>query len=152
LLPVVPLIGGRTRFQPVFVGDVADAFAAAAEGKATTGEVYELGGPEVATHRELLQRVLHDTFRRNLLVPVPPGLGKLMALPFAILPFPPLVTADQVDQLQADNVVSEAARRDGRTLESLGIQPTAMEAVLPSYLWRFRRRGQFDRRPIRQAR
>jgi NADH dehydrogenase len=152
LFPVVPLIGGRSRFQPVFVGDVADAFVAAAEGKAQRGRIYELGGPELATYRDLMQRVLRETRRRNMLVPVPAGVGKLLALPFAILPFPPLLTADQVDQMQADNIVSEAASGEGRILQGLGIQPTAMEAILPSYLWRFRRHGQFDREPIQQYR
>jgi uncharacterized protein YbjT (DUF2867 family) len=143
--PVLPLIGGDSRFQPVYVGDVADAIAAAAAGKVKTGRIYELGGPEVITYRELMQRVLHETGRHNPLVPVPATLGKLLAAPFALLPFPPLLTGDQVDLLQADNVVSDAAHKEMRTLAAFGIEPTAMGAILPTYLWRFRKHGQFDR-------
>jgi uncharacterized protein YbjT (DUF2867 family) len=144
-LPVLPLIGGKTRFQPVYVGDVAEAILAGAQGKTVPGQIYELGGPEVETHRQLWERVLREAMRSNPLVPVPPSIGKLLALPFAILPFPPLLTADQVELLSADNVVSEAAEREKRTLQGLGITPVAMDAILPTYLWRFRRNGQFDR-------
>jgi NADH dehydrogenase len=143
--PVLPLIGERTRFQPIYVGDTADAFGAAAEGAVKTGRVYELGGPEIVTYRELMERVLRETGRHNPLVPIPPTLGKLLALPFALLPFPPLLTGDQVDLLQADNVVSAAAIREKRTLGAFGIEPTPMDAILPAYLWRFRKHGQFDR-------
>mgnify|MGYP000622032636 CR=1 FL=1 len=143
--PVLPLIGAKTRFQPVYVGDVADAFAGAAIGAVKTGRAYELGGPEIATYRDLMARVQHEAARSRPMVPVPAAVGKLLAFPFSLLPFPPLLTGDQVDLLQADNVVSEAAHRDKRTLEAFGIQPTAMDAVLPSYLWRFRPSGQFDR-------
>jgi NADH dehydrogenase len=143
--PVLPLIGGNSRFQPVYVGDVADAFAAAVAGGVKTGRIYELGGPEVVTNRELMQRVLHETGRRNPLVPLPPAVGKLLAAPFALLPWPPLLTGDQVDLLQADNIVSEPAAKDKRTLAAFGIEPTAMDAILSSYLWRFRRQGQFER-------
>ncbi len=146
LFPVLPLIGGKTRLQPIYVGDVADAFVAAAEGQVKGGRVYELGGPEVLTHRELMQRILHETMRHNPLLPVPAGLGKLLALPFAILPTP-LLTGDQVDLLQADNVVSPEAHKEKRTLAAFGIHPTPMDAILPSYLWRFRKHGQFDRQP-----
>ena len=123
----------------------AGARPGAAEGQVRTGRVYELGGPEIVTHRELLQRILRETGRRNPLLPVPAGIAKLMALPFALLPFPPLLTADQVDLLQVDNVVSAAALKDRRTLAAFGIDPTPMDAILPTYLWRFRKHGQFDR-------
>jgi uncharacterized protein YbjT (DUF2867 family) len=146
-LPVLPLIGGASKFQPVYVGDVADAFAAAVEGKVTGGRVYELGGPEVLTHREILGRVLHEAMRDNPIVPVPPGLAKLMAAPFALLPFPPLLTGDQVDLLQTDNVVSAEAQNDRRTLSAFGVTPTPLDAIIPGYLWRFRKNGQFDRQP-----
>jgi len=145
LFPVLPLLGGKTRFQPIYVGDVAEAIVAAAEGRVKGGRAYELGGPEVATHRDLVQRVLDKTGRGNPLLPLPAAIGKLMALPFAFLPWPPLLTADQVDLLQVDNVVSEAARLDGRTLAAFGVAPTAMDAVLDGYLWRFMKNGQFDR-------
>jgi uncharacterized protein YbjT (DUF2867 family) len=145
MLPVLPLIGARTRFQPVYVGDVADAFVAAAEGRVKTGGIYELGGPEVQTHRELLQRILHETGRNRPLLPLSRGIAKLLAAPFALLPFPPPLTGDQVEMLQHDNVVSEEAVRETRTLAAFGIEPVAMDAVLPSYMWRFRKHGQFDR-------
>lgn len=145
LFPVLPLIGGDTKFQPVYVGDVADAFTMAAEGGVKTGRIYELGGPEVLTHRELLQRILHETMRHNPLLPLPAAIGKLLAAPLALLPFPPLLTADRVDLLQIDNVVSPEAIKEKRTLAAFGIDPTPMDAILPSYLWRFRKHGQFDR-------
>ncbi|MBK8084779.1 MAG: complex I NDUFA9 subunit family protein [Devosia sp.] len=145
LFPVLPLIGGKARFQPIYVGDVAEAIVAAAEGRVKGGRAYELGGPEVATHRELVQRVLDKTGRSNPLLPVPAAIGKLMALPFAFLPWAPLLTADQVDLLQTDNVVTDAARQDKRTLAAFGVAPTAMDAVLDGYLWRFMKNGQFDR-------
>ncbi len=143
-LPVIPLFGGNTKFQPVYVGDVAQAFLAAGEGKVGPG-VYELGGPETASYRDLWVRVMRDTQRSRPLLPLPSGVAKLMALPFALLPFKPLITSDQVDLLQIDNVVSAVAEANGRTLAAFGITPTPMDAVLPSYLWRFMPNGQFDR-------
>jgi len=145
LMPVLPVIGAKSRFEPIYVGDVAEAFVLAIEGKVKGGRAYELGGPDIETYYQLMQRVLRETQRTNLLLPIPAGIGKLMALPFAILPFKPLVTADQIEMLQTDNVVSDAARRDGRTLAAFDIVPTAMDAMLPSYMWRFRKHGQFDR-------
>ena len=144
--PVLPLIGGKSQFQPVYVGDVADAIAAAIGGAVKPGRVYELGGPETMSYRELMQRVLGETQRRNPMLPIPAPIGKLLAAPFALLPFPPLLTGDQVDLLQADNVVSEAARKEKRGLAAFGVEPTPLAAILPTYLWRFRRHGQFDRR------
>jgi uncharacterized protein YbjT (DUF2867 family) len=144
LLPIMPLIGAKTRFQPVYVGDVADALALAAEGAVTGGLAYELGGPEVVSHKELLEIILRETQRNNLLLPLPEGIARLVALPTLLLPTP-LITPDQVRLLQVDNVVSPAATREGRTLAAFGIAPTPMEAILPTYLWRFRRHGQFDR-------
>jgi NADH dehydrogenase len=144
-MPALPLIGGgKTRFQPAFVGDVAAAFAAAAAGETRPGTTYELGGPEVLTFRELMQYVLETTQRRRLLVPIPFGLAKLQALFLQMLP-KPMLTRDQVELLRRDSVVSEAAERDGRTLRGLGLEPTSMQAIVPSYLWRFRRAGQFQR-------
>ncbi|GHA22940.1 3-beta-hydroxy-Delta(5)-steroid dehydrogenase [Devosia pacifica] len=145
LFPAMPLIGGKTRFQPVYVGDVAEAFVLAAEGKVEGGKIYELGGPEVLTHRELLKLILSQTGRNRPLIPLSDGMAKLMAAPFSILPFPPLLTSDQVELLGTDNIVSEEAMREGRTFEAFGITPTAMEAILPTYMWRFRKHGQFDR-------
>jgi NADH dehydrogenase len=144
LFPVLPMIEGDTRLQPVYVGDVADAFALAATGAVKPGRVYEFGGPEVATHRQLWEMALRETGRSNPLVPVPAGLARLMAMPMSLLP-KPLLTADQVALLGHDNVVSPEAQRERRTLTGLGITPTALEAILPTYMWRFRRNGQFDR-------
>lgn len=144
LSPVLPLIGGETLFQPVFAGDVAEALLAASQGKLKGGQIYELGGPEVETHRALLKRILAQIGRSNPLIPVPAGLAKLLALPMGLAPRP-LLTGDQIAQLQVDNVVSPDAIRDKRTLTGIGITPTPMDAILPSYLWRFRRNGQFDR-------
>jgi uncharacterized protein YbjT (DUF2867 family) len=144
LAPVLPLIGGKSRFQPVYVGDVAEAFAMSAEGGVPVGRIYELGGPDIETHRQLLQRIIRETGRSNLLLPLPDGLAKLMAVPLSLVP-KPLLTPDQVTLLGTDNVVSDEAIAEGRTLAAFGIPPTPMDAILPSYLWRFRRHGQFDR-------
>ena len=144
-LPALPLIGGgKTRFQPVFVGDVAAAIVSAVENRARASTTYELGGPEVKTFRELLEFILREIGRERLLVPLPFALARLQAFFLEFLPKPPL-TRDQVLLLERDNVVSKAAERDNRTLKGLGIVPTSLEAVVPSYLWRFRKAGQFSR-------
>jgi NADH dehydrogenase len=143
--PVLPLIGGgKTRFQPVFVGDVAAAVDVALDGRATPGAIYELGGPEVKTFEELLQMMLAETGRRRLLVPWPFALARVQAFLLEWLP-KPLLTRDQVTLLQRDNVVSPEADADGRTLQGLGIAPTSLAAILPTYLSRFRKAGQFSR-------
>lgn len=144
-LPILPLFGGKSKFQPIYVGDLAEAIVAGIEGKVAGGRTYELGGPEVSTHHDLFARVLRDTQRTNILLPLPSAVGKLMALPFAILPFKPLVTADQIELLGTDNVVSPQATAEHRTLAAFGVTPTPMDAILPSYLWRFMKNGQFDR-------
>jgi len=144
-LPALPLIGGgNTLFQPVFVGDVAAAILAAAEGRAAPKTVYELGGPEVKSFRELMELMLKVIDRKRLLVSLPFGLASLQAVFLEMLPGK-LLTRDQVALLKSDNVVSETAEREGRTLQGLGIMPTSMEAVLEGYLWRFRKAGQFTR-------
>jgi NADH dehydrogenase len=143
VLPALPLIGGGTmRFQPVFVGDVAEAIARAVDGDAKAGTIYEAGGPEVHTFKELLEYVLAVTGRRRLLVPLPFAIARLQALVLQFMP-KPLLTPDQVEMLQTDNVVSEQAEREARTLRGLGIDPVTMETIVPSYLWRFRKTGQF---------
>jgi uncharacterized protein YbjT (DUF2867 family) len=145
VLPALPLFGGgETRFQPVFVGDVAHAIADAVEGKAPAGRTYELGGPEIKTFRQCMELILATIERRRLLVPVPWGAATALASVTQLLP-KPLLTVDQVRQLQIDNVVSDGAVADRRTLAGLGIEPTSLEAVLESYLYRFRAHGQFDR-------
>jgi NADH dehydrogenase len=144
LSPALPLIGGKTQFQPVFAGDVAKAVMASLTGKAQTGAVYELGGPEILTMKEVMERVLAYTMRKRWLVPLPFPLAKLQGAILQLLPNPPL-TLDQVRLLERDNVVSEAAKRDNRTLEGLGItEPVAAEAVVPDYLEQYRPKGQFS--------
>ena len=142
-LPALPLIGGgETRFQPVFVGDVAEAVARSVDGQVPGGKVYELGGPQELTFRECLEEVLKITGRKRLLLTLPWGLATLQGKIFGMLPNP-LLTADQVTLLKRDNVVSEAAEKEHRTLTDLGIQPTTLAAILPGYLWRYRVAGQF---------
>ncbi|HZS62948.1 MAG TPA: complex I NDUFA9 subunit family protein [Xanthobacteraceae bacterium] len=146
LSPVLPLIGGGlTRFQPVFVGDTALAVAAALDGQTKPGTIYELGGPEIRTFKELMQYMLGVIGRRRLLLPIPFPLATAMAGFTGLLPKPPL-TADQVELLKRDNIVSAEALAEGRTLAALGIDPVAMEVVVPSYLWRYRKAGQFSNR------
>jgi uncharacterized protein YbjT (DUF2867 family) len=141
--PALPLIGGgHTRFQPVFAGDVASAVAAAIEGRAQAGQIYELGGPQVQSFKELMQFMLTTIGRRRLLVPIPFALAKLQASILQLMP-KPLLTPDQVELLRSDTVVSDEAKREGRTLEAFGIDPIAMATIVPSYLWRFRKSGQF---------
>jgi NADH dehydrogenase len=146
--PVLPLIGGgRTKFQPVFVGDVAQTIARAVDGDARVGTTYELGGPEVRTFREILEYILKTTERRRLLVPLPFLLAKLQASLMQFMPTP-LLTPDQVELLRTDNVVSHEAMTQQRTLQGLGITtPEPIEAIVPSYLWRFRKTGQFRTQP-----
>jgi uncharacterized protein YbjT (DUF2867 family) len=144
--PALPLIGGgMTRFQPVFVGDVARAIADAVDGNARGGTVYELGGPEVKTFKQLMQYVLATIERRRLLVSIPFFAAKLQAAFLQYMP-KPMLTPDQVELLRADNVVSQAAITEGRTLQALGIEPESIEAIVPTYLWRFRKTGQFKSR------
>ncbi|MDE2384139.1 MAG: complex I NDUFA9 subunit family protein [Alphaproteobacteria bacterium] len=140
--PALPLIGGDTRFQPVFVGDVAEAAATLVDRGVADGKTYELGGPEVKTFREILQFVLATTCRKRLLLPIPFGAAKLLATVLGVLPKAP-ITADQVEVLKSDNVVSAKAQAEGRTLQAFGIAPRSYEAVVPSYLYRYRKAGQF---------
>jgi NADH dehydrogenase len=146
MAPALPLVGGgHTRFQPVFVGDVAEVIARAVDGDLRRGATYELGGPDVRSFKELMEYVLATIERRRLLIPVPFGLMKLQAAFAQLLPNPP-ITPDQVAMLRHDNVVSEQAFGEKHTLEGLGIEPTSFVQVVPSYLWRFRKTGQFRRR------
>jgi uncharacterized protein YbjT (DUF2867 family) len=144
--PALPLIGGGlTRMQPVYVGDVAAAVADAVDGKAKSGATYELGGPEVLTMREIMQIILQTTDRNRMLVSLPFGLARLQAAFLQFAPGAMKLTPDQVALLRSDNVVSDAAKSAGLTLEGLGITPDSMEAVVPQYLWRFRAAGQFQK-------
>ena len=137
--PVLPLIGGgKTRFQPVFVGDVAAAIVAALDSEAAQGRTYELGGPTIYSFRDLMQIVLDVTGRKRALVPLPFALASLKAFFLQLMP-KPLLTPDQVTLLKSDNVVSPTALG----LADLGIVPTTVEAEVPSYLWRFRAKGEY---------
>jgi NADH dehydrogenase len=145
MLPVLPVVGAETRFQPVYVDDVAQAAVKGVLGQAAPG-VYELGGPEVDTFRGLMLRMLAVIERRRAVVNVPFFLARLMGFGFDMIQAVTLglienklITRDQVRNLARDNVVAPNAKG----LADLGITPTAMEAVLPDYLWRFRPSGQF---------
>ncbi|MBV9992889.1 MAG: complex I NDUFA9 subunit family protein [Alphaproteobacteria bacterium] len=144
LVPALPLVGGgKTRFQPVFVGDVAAAVLRALQDTATRGKTYELGGPTIYTFKELMQAMLREIRRRRLLVPLPFMLASVKAFFLQMTKFvgvAPLLTPDQVEMLKTDNVASPQAPG----LDALGIAPIALEAVIPSYLWRFRAKGQFE--------
>src|SRR5262249_41996002 len=138
--PLMPLIGGgRTPMQPVYVGDVAAAIAAASAGRAKAGTVYELGGPEGITFRRLLDLAQAWSGRRRRYLPVPFWLAQVGAfltawLPQSVRP----ITVDQVRMLMRPNVVSGAAQEEGRTLQGLGVEhPHAMAAIVPAYLERF---------------
>jgi uncharacterized protein YbjT (DUF2867 family) len=137
--PFLPLIGGgKTRFQPVFVGDVAAAIAKLVDAPELGGRTYELGGPTIYSFKELMEIVLRETGRKRMLVPVPFPLATLQAMFLQFLPGT-LLTPDQVTLLKSDNVVT-----GNDTLQTLGIAPTSVEAEVPSYLWRFRAKGQYE--------
>ena len=141
--PFLPLIGGgETKFAPVFAGDVAEAVVRLVDKGEADGQTYELGGPEVLSFRQLLQFTLDTIGRNRLLLSLPWGVAKLQAALMGLLPRPPL-TMDQVELLKSDNVVSAEARRENRTLEGLGITPQGIEAIVPAYLYRYRKAGQF---------
>jgi NADH dehydrogenase len=140
ILPVLPLIGGgRTRFQPVFVGDVALATMSALGDPRAQGQTYELGGPEVLTLKEVMQTVLYETRRNRLLVNLPFWIARMEAALLGLMPHP-LLTLDQVRLLESDNVVSPGAAG----LSALGVSPTTVETIIPAYLWRFRKTGEFE--------
>jgi uncharacterized protein YbjT (DUF2867 family) len=144
--PAIPLVGGGlTRLQPAYVGDVAAAVADAVDGKTRPGAIYELGGPEVLTMREIMELILEITDRKRLLAPLPFGLARFLANFLRFAPGALKLTPDQVELLRADNVVSDTAKATGLTFEGLGITPDSMETLAPQWLWRFRPMGQFQR-------
>jgi NADH dehydrogenase len=141
--PVLPLIGGgETLFQPVYVGDVAEAVVRCIDDSATAGRTYELGGPKIYSLRALMELLLDEIRRKRLLINVPFGVAAIQARLLSLLPDAPL-TPDQVEMLKYDNIVSPNALG----FEALGITPTAVEAILPTYLDRFRRGGWYAREP-----
>ena len=143
IAPVLPLIGGKSKFQPVYSGDVAQAVAAALSGRAREGVIYELGGPGIYTFRELLQKIEDWTQHKRPLLPIPFWIAKIPAFFLQLLPGAP-ITLDQIRLLQRDTVVSADAIHDARTIQALGIaEPKAIEAIVPYYLQRFRPKGEF---------
>lgn len=141
--PVLPLIGGgETKFQPAYVGDVAEAIARAVDGELDGGRIYELGGPQALSFRQCMEKLLEVTDRKRWLVNLPFGVARLKARFLELLPSP-MLTVDQVTLLQSDNVVSTEAEADGRTFSGIGIKPKTVDSILPSYLWRYRPAGQF---------
>ena len=145
LMPVLPLVGGgKTMFQPVHVEDVAEAVARSVDGKLTPGAVYELGGRDVMTFRECLEAMLAVIGRKRPFVTLPFGIASLIGSLSSMIPFvKPALTSDQVKLLKSDNVVSDAAKAQGRTLEGMGINPVSLESILPTYLVHYRPHGQF---------
>ena len=151
--PVLPLLGGGgTHLQPVYVGDVGQAVAAALSGLAKPGTAYELGGPRTMTLREAAELTLRATGRRRLLIGLPLGPSRWIAsstqfastATFGLFPKLLTTTRDQVDLLASDNIVSAEAEAEGRVLSFLGVRPRAAEAIIPSYLTRFRQTGQYE--------
>ena len=147
MAPALPLIGGgETRFQPVWVGDVAEAIACSVARPDAAGRTFELGGPAVWSFRDILEYILRETGRSRLLAPLPffaaQTIGSLAELT-AILGIPPVLTRDQVLMLKTDNIVAPGAEG----LSAFGIEATGLEAIAPSYLWRYRRGGQFAEGP-----
>lgn len=149
--PALPLIGwGRTRFQPVYVGDLAEAIARAATRPSAQGRTFELGGPSIYTFEDVLKLILRETNRSRLLAPLPFPVARIigsLAQMTALVGIAPPLTRDQVVMLQTDNVVAEGAEG----LDALGITPTGLEAIAPAYLWRYRRGGQYAEKPAPAA-
>ncbi len=143
--PFLPLVGGgKTKFQPVYVEDVAEAVALSVDGKIASGKIYELGGRDVLTFKQCLQTMLEVIGRKRALVPMPFSIASMIGSIASAIPLitPPL-TSDQVTLLKRDNVVSDSAKAEGRTLEGMGIQPVKVASILPTYLVHFRPHGQF---------
>ena len=149
LMPMLPLPGGGdTKFQPIFVGDVAAAIVAALREPSAAGKIFEIGGPDIYTYRQLIELTLAQIHKTRQLIDLPWGLAKLIGrlgdLQAKVLPFAPLLTADQVELLQHDNIASKSLPG----LKALGVSaPVAVEAILPTYLYRYRRGGQFAPEP-----
>ena len=142
-MPIFPLIGGgHTKFQPLFVGDLAKAVVACLENNDTAGKTYELGGPEILSLREIMEFIFTTIDRKRIMVPLPFAIARFEALFLQWLPNP-ILTPDQVELLKQDSIVSAGAELQKRNLEGLGIKPHAIEAIVPPYLTRFRRAGQF---------
>jgi uncharacterized protein YbjT (DUF2867 family) len=156
VFPIVPVVGADTKFQPVYVGDVAQAVALALCGGAERGVTYELGGPEVKTFGEIVEYIFAVTEHKRRLLKLSFGAGKLVAsitqllskLTLGLFPKMLVTTTDQVELLRHDNVVSNEAKAERRTLEGLKIAPVAIETIVPSYLYRYRKTGQYQAQRI----
>lgn len=147
LAPALPLIGGgHTKFQPVYVADVAEAVVKGVVGEIEGGKIYELGGPEVLSFKQCLETMLRVISRSRPLVYLPWSIASLIGSVASLIPFidPPL-TVDQVELLKSDNVVSDAAKSERRDLAGIGITPTSVETILPTYLVHFRPSGQYTK-------
>jgi uncharacterized protein YbjT (DUF2867 family) len=152
MLPIVPIAGADTLFQPVYVGDVAETVARAVDGDIPLGRTYELGGPDIRSFRDLVAYALEQSGRKKPILALPKGLASLQAgmievlnaVTFGLMPDDLILTRDQVTLLERDNIVSDLAQAENRTLAGIGITPTSIEAIVPSYLVRFRPHGQFD--------
>ena len=147
--PVLPLVGGDTRFQPVYVGDVAEAAVTALENADAQGQIYELGGPEVVTMREVFEIIMEETDRKRAVLPVPMWLAKIQGSVLQLsskIGIAPVLTRDQVEMLEVDNVVAD----DAKTLDDLGIRGTTLEAILPTYLYRYRASGQYAHMKVKR--
>ena len=150
--PALPLIGGgKTKFQPVYVDNVADAICQTLVEDAHWSDTFELGGPRVYTFKELLALMLKETGRNRLLAPLPFPLATLVGFAgeaVGLLPFiDPPITRDQIEMLKSDNVVGAGGEAGVKTFDDLGISPTSVEAILPDYMVRFRKYGQFTEMP-----
>ncbi|PYE87605.1 complex I NDUFA9 subunit family protein [Phyllobacterium leguminum] len=144
--PFLPLIGGgHTTFQPVYVGDVAEIIARTVDGTVEHGKIYELGGPEVMSFRRCMEEMLEVIDRKRILLTIPWFAARIIGSVAGLMP-KPVITRDQVTLLQHDNIVSNEASSEGRTLEGVGIRPTGTDVVLPTYLWRYREQGQFTKK------
>jgi NADH dehydrogenase len=137
--PVLPLIGGGlTYFQPIYVGDIAKSIMAVLEKEEINNNIFELGGPQIFTFKELMKILLKEINKKRFLIPIPFLFAKFQAKILQLLP-KPLLTTDQVEMLKYDNIVTNKYP----TLKDLKINPKTIEAVLPNYIWRFRKGGQF---------
>jgi uncharacterized protein YbjT (DUF2867 family) len=150
LLPVIPLPGcGETKFAPVHVGDLAQAIVNAMADPASAGKTYEIGGPKTYSYRQLMELTLAEIHKHRLLLPLPwplaSLLGEVAEIPSKFLPIPPVLTADQVTMLKSDNIPSPGMPG----LKQLGVtDPVAVEGILPTYLYRYRKGGQFADAPM----
>lgn len=143
IMPVFPLIGGgHTKFQPLYVGDLAEAVVACLENKDAAGQTYELGGPEVLSLAQIMNFIFTAIDRKRITVPVPFAIARIESQFLKLLPNP-IITPDQVELLKQDSIVSAQAVLQNRSLEALGIKAHAIDAIVPPYLARFRRAGQF---------